>query len=127
MIGDVLTGAAMCAAQMKNERAERERREKEWAERKRLEEIERRRRNLEEKRIKDLDDNLSRWRRSIEIRAFADAAEARLRAENVEDSADKKKAEDWLVWARGYANEIDPVLNSVPALIYDKDFNEWEL
>lgn len=56
-------------------------------------------------RAKALEDDVTRWQRSIQIREFCDAAEAKFN--NQLDQSETFRA--WLNWSRFYADEIDPL------------------
>lgn len=72
----------------------------------RREEIEANRRHELERQIKRLRRNAALWRRAQRIRAYIQAVAARLTAEgSISPESDAAK---WLVWARRYADSIDP-------------------
>lgn len=86
-----LVEAALKDQQLQREREERERL---WRE-------EERKREIQRERIRQLDEWLAAWRRCADVRAFVAAA----RAFMVKAGGDR---EEWLVWAEGYANWLDP-------------------
>jgi hypothetical protein len=86
-----LVEAALKDQELQREREERERR---WRE-------EERKREIQRERIRQLDEWLAAWRRCSDVRAFVAAA----RVFMVKAGGDR---EEWLVWAEGYANSLDP-------------------
>lgn len=126
-IQDILITAATCAAAIKAKRAADERREQERQERERLAEIRRRREKLEEKRTAHLEKNMSHWQKAAEIRNFVTAVETKLKVVEYKKAEDRAKVEAWLLWARGYADWVDPLFTALPILLQESDFNSWEL
>jgi hypothetical protein len=86
-----LVEAALKDQQLQRERQERERR---WRE-------EEHKREIQRERIRQLDEWLAAWRRCADVRAFVAAA----RVFMMKAGGDR---EEWLVWAEGYANSLDP-------------------
>ena len=102
--------------QAHRQREERERREAWRREQDRKQEEERRRaqeRAAEDVRRQRLEEQALRWRRSQEITAFVDAAEARAASRDfsVEEAAD---FDAWVRWAREHAARLDPLSDGLP-------------
>jgi hypothetical protein len=67
-------------------------------------------------RAQALVDDVARWQRSVQIREFCDAAEAKFG-----DGSDRTDAFwAWMEWSRSYADEIDP-LKSAPTAPMDPE------
>jgi hypothetical protein len=60
-----------------------------------------RERHAEYHRIEVLNSELSQWRQAEEVRTYCDAIEAQY--------ADDEEASEWAMWARRYADSIDPL------------------
>jgi hypothetical protein len=107
-LDSIVAGLRAAAEGVKAVRLERERweRERQEQERRRREEQERRRN--EEEKIKKLETLVANWNQSLKIREFLTAVEKAL-AEAEEKDAKAPDLSDWLAWAHGYANSIDPI------------------
>lgn len=58
-----------------------------------------------ERRIKKLDSDVDAWEKAHRIRAFLEAFEEAKKFKGETDDTTR----DWIAWARGYADEIDPL------------------
>lgn len=54
---------------------------------------------------KFLEEDVANWQRSVRIREFCDAAEAKFGGESSEDEAFRA----WMSWSRSYADDVDPL------------------
>ena len=93
---------------MKAERAERERREKEWAEEERRRRAEEQRRWKEEEKIRTLEAQIASWEKSQKVRQFLAAVEA-TRTQQHGTLDPNSKVAHWLSWGRRYADSLDPI------------------
>jgi len=103
-----VVGLVAAGEVLKRQRLEREAREREWraAEERRLLEV--RRREEEASRIRALDHSVTKWRRARLVREYV--AEVRTAAEKAGTLEPGSALAEWLAWAEGYANRIDPLL-----------------
>lgn len=101
-------GLVKAAEGNKAQRLEREARERERraAEERRLLDI--RRREEEASRVRALDHVVGKWRRARLIREYV--GEVRAAAERAGNFEAGSPLAEWLMWAEGYANRIDPLL-----------------
>lgn len=104
----IVAWTCKAAEQIKTRRIEAEERRKRWAEEERLRREAEQRRWEEEQKLKQLEEEAAAWRRAQAIRAYADAAERATLSdgEAIEPESDRAT---WLRWARGKADEIDPL------------------
>jgi hypothetical protein len=95
-LNDFVIGLVEAALFEQRHAQEREERERRWAaaEGKKREQAE---------RIRRLEDSITAWRRAAEIRAFVTAARGTLMVPEGSQRA------EWLRWAEGYADSIDPL------------------
>ena len=106
IVGLVKTGDAI-----KADRLEGERRKREWEEqRKRSEELERRRYE-EGLKIQAMDKEITAWQKSQQIRDYVKAVEETVLKKRGEIQTGSK-LDQWLRWARSYADRIDPLKDS---------------
>ncbi len=90
------------------------------------EQQERRRREREEKwrketeRLKALEKEARNWKRAEEIRAYVAAVEAKTTREHGAIDFDGELGQ-WIVWARGKADWIDPLINAKRPVLDDVD------
>jgi hypothetical protein len=107
-LASFIAGLRAAAEGVKTLRLKREQWKREWQEkeRRRLEQQERQRR--EEEKIKDLEKWVANWNQSNKIRQFLAAVERAL-AEAKQKQAETPDLSEWLSWARGYADSIDPI------------------
>lgn len=94
-LNDFIVGLVEAALKDQTIQREREERERRWRE-------EERKRALEQERVRQLDEWIKAWRRCSEVRAFVAAARGTL------DVKAGGSREEWLLWAEGYADSIDP-------------------
>ena len=98
------------AEKQKSERLEKERREREWKERERLRLEEQRRQELERQRLEILTRQVDDWDRSRRIRKFiAEMRELELSSSKKTWKIGEIPLAEWMEWALGYADRIDPV------------------
>lgn len=108
LLNSFIRGLYKAAESIRVERLESERRELE-RERQRQERLERERLRLEEEnRIKRLDDEISAWNKSRLIRSYINALKKAIFEANGEIQVDGD-IEKWILWAKDYANRIDPM------------------
>lgn len=119
-LNDVMRSFIISAAWQRQRRLkeqERERRHKaELARREGL----RQQLDREQKAVGKLEKDAELWRRAQVIRGFAEVVEARIK--NGERTVLSQEPEAWLVWARDYADRIDPLTESKPSIL-DLDEN----
>lgn len=120
----VLDSLPVWSVAIKDKRVEDERRRLEWEERARQHEEQRRTKALENKRIESLTRSIDRWRKHKQVLAYISAVEAKLESVPCEDP---DAAREWIDWARGYAERIDPLAAGLPKLLQGENFREWEL
>jgi hypothetical protein len=104
------------------ERAERDKREREQqARQKRIDEVRAKLRQIEneEKKIKTLEREAIRWQRAERIREYIEAV--RNDAVRKTNSEDRAKVLEWVEWAEGQADRIDPLKPSPTSLVDDKE------
>ena len=46
---------------------------------------------------------------------------------NTNDYENEEAVREWISWAKGYADQIDPVFETLPRLLQSEDFGPWEL
>jgi hypothetical protein len=121
-LNDIIVGIVAAAEAMKARRLEQEARHREYlAAEERRQQAERKRQE-EAARILALEASLVAWRRAAAIRQYIDAMRQAAEASGAVDE-DSALAE-WLRWAEGYANRVDPTKRTleVPA---DPDPPRW--
>jgi hypothetical protein len=119
-LNSFVIGLMKAAETIKKSRIQREKQELEWQERKRRSEELEKLRWEEEARIKDLDKEVTAWSKSQQIRAYTEAfrkAVIQLYGEIVPGG----KHDKWLTWAKQYADRIDPLVVSKPAIAEGDD------
>ena len=104
--------------------AEKRRREFEKLQQARWEEAERQRiaeqrRREEQARLEELERLATNWRRSDQIRLFANAVE-RAAGDRGEDCAPGSNLASWLSWARSKADELDPIAKLLKAAAMER-------
>jgi len=124
LINAILEAFVTWAAAIKAKRIEDERRKREWEEAERRREEKRRRDALEKKRIEALSQNLEQWHQGKRILEFVAAVEAELATGTYENAA---AVQEWISWAKGYADRIIPLSGGLPRLPQFEDFQTWEL
>tara|TARA_R110000868_G_scaffold198069_2_gene444355 strand:+ start:11850 stop:13067 length:1218 start_codon:yes stop_codon:yes gene_type:complete len=120
----ILEAFSTWSVAIKAKRIEDERRKQELEERAQRQEEQRRRKALEDKRVEALARNLERWRERQQVLEFVAAVEAKFEAGSYDDP---DAVREWIVWARRYADRIDPLSDGLPKLLQREDFSEWEL
>ncbi|MDH4378380.1 MAG: hypothetical protein QE263_00530 [Vampirovibrionales bacterium] len=107
-LNDIFIDLAKIAVHLRLKREKKEADERE-DERKRQEAELRRQKQLEEeKRIQQLENFFTQWLKAKQIREFLSLAEkSSIKPETLDMSQ-----EEWLVWARNYADQLDPFLRS---------------
>lgn len=103
-LNEFMVKLAKEALSIKRDRAERERRERERKVEREAEERLKQQAYLENRRRNDLDELVSNWVKSKQIRQFIETLGPSLVHSPYEDM-DK---EQWLTWASGYADTLDP-------------------
>ncbi|MEA3077913.1 MAG: hypothetical protein QOF60_2821 [Actinomycetota bacterium] len=97
------------------EAREEEKRQRRWAE-----ELERaRQRYLEHTRREELARQLDSWRVAERVRSYCAAVEAH--------HADDEQAMAWVTWARGYAQQLDPIAGDVRGPSLPSDLPDYKL
>jgi hypothetical protein len=103
-----IAGIFRHARVLRLEKEEQRQRELRW-ERQRIEEGERARKAYEERqRLEHLEKCISNWQKAAQIRAFMDAYE-KMCGEKGESIAPESKEGKWIGWARGKADQLDPL------------------
>jgi hypothetical protein len=98
------------AEKQQSERLEKERREREWKEQERFRLEEQQRMELERQRLEILTRQVDNWDRSRRIREFiADIRELALASNTKTWKIGEIPLAEWMEWALGYADKIDPV------------------
>lgn len=94
------------AKAIKDQREREERRRREWAEQQRRWEEERQRRWEEERRIKELREQLERWRLARDVRTYVEEIRATVREQGLCLSSGVERR---IEWAAAWADQIDPI------------------
>jgi hypothetical protein len=104
-------GVTNAAVDIRAFRLEREREAREREERRRIAEEEERRRRQEEQRFKILEEEVTNWHRSQNIRRYVEAVRklAIWKYGSVEPGSN---LEAWIKWATWQANRLDPLIMS---------------
>jgi hypothetical protein len=76
------------------------------------------------KRAEALSQDLERWRERHQILEFVAVVEAKLEAKFCEDP---EAVQEWIDWARGRADRLDPLAEGLPKLLKPEEFHPWEL
>jgi hypothetical protein len=105
-LGNFIVHLEATAKAIKEQRNREERRRQEWAEQQRKWEEERQRRWEEERRIKELREQLERWRLTRDVRAYVE--EIRASAQAVHGGL-SPELEQKLSWALAWADRVDPI------------------
>lgn len=124
LINTILEAFVTWSAAIKAKRVEDERRKREWEDEERQREEQQRRNALESKRIEALLKDLERWRQRRQILVYVAAVEEKLDTGGYDDS---EAVSEWIDWAKGYADRIDPLSEGLPRLLKFEDFDPWEL
>jgi hypothetical protein len=122
LLPDILAGASCIVDQKKKQREERRIEKLEWEEKERIAGERRRHQNLELLRAESMDELMGKWRNAADIREFIEAVEARVARSDKSGIAD-----EWIEWASNYADNLDPLTDSIPRLSQMEDFPSWEL
>lgn len=64
------------------------------------------------------------WRQAREFNTYIDRVEEKLKEGKYEDH---EKVREWIEWARGHAESIDPLNDCLPRLLQFDDFKSCEL
>jgi hypothetical protein len=112
-LNDVVAGMILVADAKRRDEEERRREQEayEAAERRRLE-LERQRQE-EEARRQNLHAQADRWASSQRLRRYLDAFE-RAATERGDQRAPSAQRQQWLAWARRYADQLDPLTADAP-------------
>jgi len=94
---------------IKELRAERERREREWQEQRRQREESERIRREEEEKMKVLDREVTSWYRSQQIRSYIDAVR-KWGVQKYGEIRPDSKLHQWITWAIQQADRLDPLV-----------------
>lgn len=124
LINAILEALATWSAAIKAQRVEDERRRQEWEEQTRRREEQQRRNALENRRIETLSKHMDRWHERGRVLKFIAAVEAKLSAGEYENA---EPIWEWINWAKGYAERLDPLNKGLPRLLQFEDFSPWEL
>ena len=124
LINAILEAFATWSAAIKAKRIEDERRRRESEEAERRCEEQRRRNALEKKRFEALSNDLEQRYQRQQILDYVAAVEAKL---NTNDYESEEAVREWISWAKGYADRIDPLFEALPRLLQSEDFGPWEL
>jgi hypothetical protein len=121
-LNDFVVGIVAAAEALREQRMEREARQKEWkeAEERRLQAEQRR--QAEASRIRALDTSLAAWRKSVVVREYVRAM--RSAAQRAGMTGTDSPVAQWLDWAEGYADRIDPT-RAEPTVPADPEANRW--
>lgn len=106
--------------ELQKQRAEEERRRKEWEQLRvqKIQEI-----HDEEKRVAGLTGEVDTWRRSQEIRAYVRAVREASITRNGQIAAGSEEGK-WLAWAEQQADRLDPLVKSPHSILDEKE--KWE-
>ena len=110
-LNDFFVGLASAAEAMRIQQEEAVRHEAEWKESERWRQEEARRQAEEAARVKQLETAAANWNTAQTIRAFVAAVEAEATRRGG-DSALADPLATWIVWAREYADTLDPLRGS---------------
>jgi hypothetical protein len=107
-LNDFVMGLLRVSEGLTAARLEREERERRWEEEKRRREEQERQRKEEEERIRILENTVSNWQKSQQVRSFITAFREAAIAKHgyIEHGSELDK---WLQWASDYADRIDPL------------------
>ena len=111
LLNSFIVGVTNAAVDIRAFRLEREREAREREERRRIAEEEERRRRQEEQRFKILEEEVTNWHRSQNIRRYVEAVRklAIWKYGSVEPGSN---LEAWIKWATWQANRLDPLIMS---------------
>ena len=123
LINAILEAFATWSVAIKAKRIEDEQRRREWEEEQQRREEQRRLTALESKRVEALTKSLERWDQHRRVLDYVAAVEAKLST----DDEQREAARQWIDWAKGFADRIDPLREGLPRLLHFEDFNPWEL
>jgi len=122
LINSILEAFATWSAAIKAKRIEDERRKREWEEEERRREEQRRIDGLEGKRVEALLNIIERRQREQQIVELVSAVQSKLDAGKYEDP---ESVQEWIDWAKDYAERVDPFGKGLPRLLQFDDFNSW--
>ncbi|HET7552354.1 MAG TPA: hypothetical protein VFK04_13780 [Gemmatimonadaceae bacterium] len=109
-LNDFMVGLVAASEALKAQRLEREARHRDYLIAEKRRRLEEQRRQEESARVRALDADLTRWRKSMVVREYA--AAMRKAAEAAELLGEGTPMSAWLSWADSYADRIDPTKGS---------------
>jgi hypothetical protein len=120
LLNSFLAGLVTAAFEKKARRIQREKEELEWKERQRKAEERARQRREEEVRVKNLEEQASLWMRARNIREFVSAYKEMVVKKKgaIEAGSEYEK---WIVWASNQADRFDPLVESPPSILEEKE------
>lgn len=121
LLNDIVIGIVVASEALREQREEREAREREWRAKEERRHQEEQRRQEEGVRIRKLEASMRAWRKSRAVRDYV--AEMR-RASATAGLPDDSPVAEWLRWADGYANRLDPT-HGVPEVPADPEPHAW--
>lgn len=124
LINAIFEAFATWSAAIKAKRIEDKRRERERKEKESRREEQQRRNALDCKRVEALSMDLDQRHQRRQILAYIAAVTAKLNTGNYEGP---EEVREWIAWAKGYADRIDPLSDGMPRLLQFEDFDPWEL
>ncbi len=100
LLNKIMVGLVAAAEHFKIERAEKERREKEWEERRKILEREKEERIEEQRKIQKLKDQANAWDEYKKMKAYIEV---------LKKTASDQKTKEWIDWAEGYLTKNSPI------------------
>ncbi len=107
LLNDFVVGLAVVADGLRARTLHWKRQREEEEEGRRQQALAEQRRKEEEQRVRTLEQQVDRWTRAAQVRAFADESERRATGKGVAAAPGTELAE-WLAWARRHADRLDP-------------------
>lgn len=109
-LNSFICGLILAAESLKKRRLEKEEQDRMWAEAEKIRADQEEKKKQENLKIKDLLEKVNNWHESQKINIFLDAAEATQKSSGEKN----EKILEWIIWARRYADSINPLSNSHP-------------
>ncbi len=110
-----IVGLIQASVRTHADNLERERRHREWEEEERRRREEEQVRRLEEVRQADLDEQITAWRKSRQIRAYMEAV-SRMATERHGPINPESDLGRWLAWASRHVDSLDPLCGDLTTL-----------
>lgn len=110
-LNDIVAGMFAAAERIRLKEIERNEEQERWAEAERRRAEGERQQSIEGERRNQLDAVAASWKKSRELREFLREIEKSISSST--QTPETKPRDDWLAWARDYADELDPFKNGV--------------